>query len=159
MSLEVLRNRVLRIEAEYTEDAMIQAREWEKRTKREQVVEAIANAETVEELAQQMLVLEAGLSMPFSLRPKKPIDVDDEHNDEGDAEYKDLHRIKIQFMKFWPNQSLKQAWKHYLGESMSLQALYVCVHMLETVLEQFIVRQREAAQKKQVKEQKAKGVY
>jgi len=93
---------------------MLQAREWEKRQRREEVVQAIATAGSVEELAAQLLVLEAGLSMPFSLRPKKPIDVDDEHNDEGDAEYRDLHRIKIQFMKFWPNHNLKQAWKRYL---------------------------------------------
>jgi hypothetical protein len=31
--------------------------------------------------------------------------------------------------------------------------------MLETVLEQFIIRQREAVKKKEVKEQKVKGVY
>jgi hypothetical protein len=119
----VLVGKVLRVEAMYTEDAMLQAREWDKRQNRDQVVQKIAYAKSVEELASQMLVLEAGLSMPFSLRPKKPIDLDDEHNDEGDAEYRDLHRIKIQFMKFWPSNNLKQAWKRYLATCAGIQAL------------------------------------
>lgn len=112
--MEVLKAKVLRIEADYTEDAMQQAREWEKRLVREETVERISKAETAEELIACLLKLEQGLSVPFSLRPKKPIDVEDEHNNDEDAEYKDLHRIKIQFMKFWPNHNLKLAWKSYL---------------------------------------------
>jgi len=99
------------------------------------------------------------MAMPFHLRTKKPLDCIDEHNDEQDQEYQGIHRLKVQFMKFWPSQGIKQAWRNYLlRDGQHLACLSVCIKLLDTVLEQHIVRQREAQLKKEQKEQKAKGM-
>lgn len=64
-----------------------------------------------------------------------------------------IQRFKLQLFKFWPSQDMKQAWKTYLEQDGSLKgnnlnALYLGLKILDSVGEQFAIRQAEKMDRK-----------
>ena len=64
-----------------------------------------------------------------------------------------IQRFKLQLFKFWPSQDMKQAWKAYIEQegsltSDNLNALYLCLKILDSVGQQFSIRQAEKMDRK-----------
>jgi hypothetical protein len=64
-----------------------------------------------------------------------------------------VQRFKLQLFKFWPSTDLKTAWRIYVNDEDSLvkenlNALFIILHILEIINEQFMIRQAEKMEKK-----------
>jgi len=64
-----------------------------------------------------------------------------------------VQRFKLQLFKFWPSTDLKTAWRIYVNDEESLvkenlNALFIILHILEIICEQFMIRQNEKMEKK-----------
>jgi hypothetical protein len=86
---------LLEVEDEYTCSAALEAREWEKKCVRMELVEEVFKAQNTVTLNSCFARLEDGISAPFSLKPKKATEQDEEINNDEEEEYRGLCRIKV----------------------------------------------------------------
>ena len=103
------------------------SREWEKKEKRDQIIEQIRSATKISEIAKILLTIDQGFCHPHALRyvedpnAKSPegensnesmegsdSDSDNESKDLNENnEYKNVKRFKLKLFKFWPNKELR----------------------------------------------------
>lgn len=112
----------------YSETSLQFSREWEKKSKRDQIREDIQKAKNVPELARHLLTLDAGFCHPHALRYKEDVSEkpagsqsdeemsssqgEEEVSEEvKDDEYKNVKRFKLKLFKFWPQKELRDAWR------------------------------------------------
>ena len=62
---------LLNIEQFYTDTSLQFSREWEKKEKRDEIIEGIKNAKSVDDLSKHLLAIDVGFCHPHALRFKE----------------------------------------------------------------------------------------
>ena len=116
ITLPLCKELLLAIEEMYTETMTPQDKEWEEPTKRQWWRDSVTKSIDINKVAQLMLQLNAGISLPTSLIKRE----------------QKVQRLKVQMFKFWPSAVLKEAWTQYnSADGVNLNQLYLSCKILE----------------------------
>jgi hypothetical protein len=131
VTLDSMKTQVLLIEQLYTQQMVLQDREWSKQQTRDEFLEEIKKVEEIEDLYALLYRLDEGLSSPWQVSRKElnPVELKDKEEELKKASEAEenphpmdeivenvfIRRRKMPLFRFWPKDNLRNAWRIYIS--------------------------------------------